>query len=180
MRMAGSSSVTILLSRKSMSSSRNSEVWDSISGRAPVDSPTRIMAMASSGTRPVLSRESERDCPSRTCGMALRKFSETHALLMDVTAVSREGTMGMPPPSMTPRERVNWDRENMWASWPRTGSLSRKRSTILRPRGVRYQTLRPQTTAITPRTMNTISFCMNCAIPMRILVGSGSLASSPL
>src|SRR5215470_18152697 len=68
-------------------------------GRAPVDSPTSIISTANSGKKLVSSRLPESEPPSRTRRAASSTVLEILRLLIELLAVSKDGTRGMPPAS---------------------------------------------------------------------------------
>ena len=65
-KIKGSIRVTMRLRVNSIDSSKWSDVCPSISGKAPVDSPTRIIASAMSGTQRVSAKASDTGRPSST------------------------------------------------------------------------------------------------------------------
>ena len=90
----------------------------------------------------------ERERPSRTHLPACSTVREIRGLLIELLAVSSEGTSGMPPLS-----NVASVRENM-ATWyfsqtaPKTGSLKRRVSSVSRPFSERNHAMASRTATI--------------------------------
>src|ERR1700733_6700150 len=142
-RMSGSISDSAAVNAVCTSSSKNSATEFSICGSAPVDSPTSIIDVASSGKTLVLSSACHSDLPSATPPPPVRPAFAIMRLEIDRAAVSSDGTGGMPPSSSVENVRENCATWYFNQIFPNIGIFSRIRSMRFEPLSVRPHRHKP-------------------------------------
>src|ERR1700757_4443468 len=135
-RMIGSISDSAAVKAVCTSSSKNSATEFSICGSAPVDSPTSIISIASSGNTFVDSRLDPNPFPPRPVSTDRSTAPAIWRESIDRAAVSSEGTSGKPPDNSVESVLANNPTWYLTQTGPNSGNEMRTLSMKFAPESV--------------------------------------------